>query len=280
MAPCYDLHTHSTASDGTLAPAALVAEAAEAGVDVLALTDHDTVNGLDEAARQAVASGIHLVPGLELSAVRQGGGIHVVGLWVDPDAVALRGLIAAQSERRLRRAETIARGLARVGMNNMLEQAHEQAGDALPTRAHFARAMVAAGHVANPGQAFKRFLRKGKVGHAPLEWPSMEEVVSIIRRSGGIAVLAHPLQYRLGRARLASLVQAFASVGGAGIEVATGNSTPDQVRAVGRLAGASGLAASAGSDYHGSATAWLRPGRLPALPGGLRRVWEMHGVAE
>jgi len=270
-----DLHTHSTASDGQLAPAELVALAASAGVQRLALTDHDTVAGLPEAQAAADAHEMELVPGVEISCQWRRQEIHVLGLWVDTDCEALGAALASQAARRMERAERIAHKLEKNRMPGALEGACRIADGGSLTRPHFARWMVEAGHAADMPTAFRRWLSRGKPAAVGIQWPEMEDVIAWIRTAGGAPVLAHPLKYRLTATKLRALLADFAEHGGQGMEVRSGYQVAtDSVRHALARAEDYGLLASMGSDFH-APTRWQPcPGRLPTLPKGTQTVWD------
>ncbi len=167
-----DLHTHSSCSDGSLAPADLVDGAAAAQIEVLALTDHDTVAGLAAAARRAAELGVRLVAGVEISASWRAQAIHVLGLWIDPDSPALRAALDAQAAHRALRMRKICRRLSEVGLPGERLLAAVEANPGLPTRAHLAAAMVAEGIVARTNDAFKRSLARGRAAHIAADWPA------------------------------------------------------------------------------------------------------------
>ncbi|WP_462320733.1 PHP domain-containing protein [Halochromatium sp.] len=274
-----DLHTHSTASDGTLSPQDLIARAAQQGVEVIALTDHDTLAGLDDAAEAAQTHGIHLVPGVEISVTWGGRTVHIVGLEVDPACAALRrgldGLLAYREER----AAEIARRLERAGWPGALEGARAQAEGELVGRTHFARFLVQQGAAKDLRAVFKHFLVKGKPGHVAGCWTTLDEAVGWIRAAGGQAVIAHPARYGLTRSKMKRLIEDFRACGGRGIEVVSGSHSRDDYFTFARWAREQGLLASAGSDYHGPENPWIELGRLPALPEGCRPIWEQPGLA-
>lgn len=269
-----DLHTHTTASDGELEPAALRALHAEVGFDLLAITDHDTVAGwatLDAAP--PLAGGPRLIPGIEFSAADGRHEIHVVGLNIDPRSPAFMAAVDAQQARRRERAERIAARLQSIGVALTLADAQRHAGAAPPGRVHFARALVESGRVPDVESAFRRYLRHGKPGAVPHDWPDIEQVVDWVRAAGGRAVLAHPQAYDLGRKRLRELVGRFTRAGGEAIEVALANLRPDQMAQSAALAREFGLLASAGSDLHAPSQFWRLPSKVPQLPDDLVPVW-------
>lgn len=275
----YDLHAHSTASDGTLAPAELMARAAAAGVRVMALTDHDTLAGLDEAAQAAADHRIGFVPGVEISVTWSNQTVHIVGLGVDRENVALRTGLDRLLEYRQWRAQEIGRRLAKAGIAGAYEGAKAFSNGTLVGRTHFARFLVQHGHADTVGQVFKKFLVSGKPGHVSGEWASLEEAVSWITGAGGQAVIAHPARYKMTRSKLRRLIASFMDVGGAAIEVVSGSHSKDEYFTMARHAGDFGLMASAGSDYHGPENPWIELGRLPDLPPGCRPVWHNWDIA-
>lgn len=270
---CVDLHSHSQASDGTLTPAALVEAANAAGVDTLALTDHDTLDGLDQAFAKASELGMRLIPGVEISVTWQKRTLHVVGLNVSNSSVLSAGLHNLQVQR-ARRAETIAAKLQPAGLKNALERARHMAAGGQITRTHFARLLVADGLCKNGKQAFKRYLKPGKPGYAKVQWAGLGEAIHWIQAAGGLAVLAHPHGYNMSHAWRQRTVAAFAGAGGDALEICTGTTTPRQVDASAADARQHGLAGSVGSDFHSPEQRWLALGRLAALPADLSPVWE------
>lgn len=278
--PCYDLHTHSTASDGTLTPAESVAHAAMAGVTHLALSDHDTVAGVAEARQAAQEHSIHFIPAAEFSASWHSEGrkaltIHIVGLQLNTDSPALQRALQILAEQRLQRAEQIAQRLEKAGAPNTLETVQQLAGTGQLTRTHFAQALVSLGYARDAKQAFKRYLGHGKPANVAGNWPDMVDTIDCIHAAGGVAVLAHPTRYKLTRRWLLQLVTDFKLAGGDALEVVTGNSTPGEVSMLAGWARRFALAASVGSDYHGAITPWLKPGRLMPLPSDLTPVWTL-----
>ncbi len=273
MALKYDLHSHSTASDGTLAPAALVARAAEAGIDALALTDHDTTDGMEEAWDEARRRGIELIPGVEVSVTWKGRVVHVVGLRIDPDNRVLQRGLARLRDFREWRAEEIARRLHQSGISGAYEGARAFARKGLISRTHFARFLVREGRARDERQVFKHFLVAGKPGHVKGEWADLAEAVSWIRGAGGEAVIAHPARYRLTRTRLRRLIKEFTQAGGVALEVVSGSHSRDDYFTMARHANDWGLRASAGSDYHGPEKPWIELGRLPPLPEICVPIW-------
>jgi len=269
-----DLHCHSYFSDGTLAPSEVVARAHRNGVGLLALTDHDDVSGLSEAAAAAAELGIAFIPGVEISVSWGGETIHVVGLRIDPnDADLCAGLASVRSGRDARAREMGAQ-LARIGLTGAFEGAAALAGNpALVSRTHFARWLVERGTCTDVRAVFLKYLVPGRPGYVPHAWARLSEAVSWIAGAGGVAVLAHPARYKLGELALSALVEEFRNAGGLAIEVASGSHTRDQVRRFARLALAEGLEASRGSDFHSPLESHADLGFGPVLPDSVLPVW-------
>ena len=270
----FDLHSHTTASDGHFSPEALVRRAVEFRVDVLAITDHDTINGL-AAARQAIENEnlpLHLISGIEFSTVWENKDIHIVGLNIDPESQELTAFIEEQALRRQERAILIGNRLEKQGMLGAYEGAKSFAGAALISRAHFARWMVEVGHVKNIQTVFKNYLTRGNPGYVPPNWCSIQDAVEVVHRAGGQAVLAHPGRYQLTAKWLKRLLKTFTDAGGDGMEVAQSQQPPNERRVLGDYAIQFGLAGSQGSDFH-YPTSWLELGRNLYLPKGCTEIW-------
>lgn len=270
-----DLHLHSTASDGRLTPAALMTLCHQRGLSCVALTDHDTIDGIDEAAQQAHALGLTLVAGAELSTRWRSVGIHVVALWHQQPQPPLHRLLEQLTEARQARAIEIAARLEKVGLADALARAREQSeGARLLGRPDFARALVAAGLVPDMARAFKRYLGAGKTGDVKVHWPSLEETLTGIREGGGVAILAHPLRYGLTRRKLGMLLDDFAGAGGEGAELISGYQNDDRSRDLASLMEKRHLYASLGSDFHYTGGA-LAPGTVSRAPRSqLVPVWQ------
>jgi len=273
MAALIDLHCHSTMSDGLLSPEELVAHAASNGVKVLGLTDHDELGGLEAARLAAEQHGMAFVNGVEISVTWKKRTLHIVGLKVDADHPSLKSALANVRTERDNRAKEMAEGLARAGIHGAYDGAKLIAKNSIMTRSHFAQFLVQNGHAKNVKSVFKKFLVKGKPGFVNHQWMSLEEAVTIIRDSGGVAVVAHPGRYDLGFVNMHLLLHEFRSYGGQAIEVVTGSHTPPQYDQFAKLAHRFDLKASQGSDYHGPGLSYMEMGRLPDLPRGCVPVW-------
>jgi predicted metal-dependent phosphoesterase TrpH len=274
VTPNFDLHCHSTASDGLLGPADLVRRAAERGVTTLALTDHDELSGLDAAREAARSAGIRFVDGVEMSVTWGGITIHIVGLCIDPANAALAAGLESVRNSRVVRAERMASELTAAGIQGSLEGAYAYAENPrLIGRTHFARFLVARGHVRDVKTVFQHYLVRGKPGYVPHQWATLDAAVGWITASGGRAVVAHPGRYKLGREEMRRFLSEFKAAGGEGIEVITGSHTSAHYAEYAILARELGLLASRGSDFHGPKESAFDLGGLPPLPGDLVPVW-------
>lgn len=272
-----DLHSHTNFSDGELSPEALIDLAKAQGLDVLALTDHDTIAGIDRAQKQADLVGLKLIVGVELSVRWTNKELHILGLNVDPFNVVLQDGLVLQQAARQKRARLIARDLENAGVPNALEGAKSIAHSDLVARPHFAHYIVQCGRAKDVGDAFKRYLTPGKPGYVETEWVDIAIAIQWIKQAGGIAVIAHPARYKLTMSRLRNLISAFKQAGGEGMEVVTSNHTNDETAIMARLCDEYQLLASMGSDFHGP-NSRARLGVMSAMPAGLNPVWEKMAI--
>ncbi len=278
---CFDLHTHSTASDGKLSPGQLLLRAENNGVAWLALTDHDTVAGVRElqqliASRERASSSrvdTQLVPGVEITALAGKLCVHIVGLWVDTASDTLDGFLQRQRAVRDERGERIAKALEKSGIAGTLAGAKCIAGDAVLARPHFAQYLVEQSICSSMQHAFNRFLGRGKAGDVKCEWPSMRVAIETIHASGGRAVLAHPDKYKLTATKMRHLLDEFVALGGSAVEVVNGAQALASSAYLARLADRRGLSCSTGSDFHSSDQVWCDLGRQPQMPAGVTPVW-------
>jgi 3',5'-nucleoside bisphosphate phosphatase len=269
-----DLHSHSVVSDGALAPSEVVARAAAQGVHVFALTDHDELGGLSQAASAAEAAGIAFVNGVEVSVTWRGSTIHIVGLRIDPADPTLVGGLESVRSGRVERAERIGRELEAAGIPGTFHGALKYAANrSMIGRTHFARYLAEIGAVPSTKAAFKQYLVPGKPGYVPHEWANLVTAVRWIRAAGGRPVLAHPGRYGLSAGALDDLIGEFRTAGGEGIEVVTGSHSPDQYAMFAEIARSHDLLASRGSDFHSPGDSHADFGKLPPLPGNLTPVW-------
>ncbi|HEY6274897.1 MAG TPA: PHP domain-containing protein [Streptosporangiaceae bacterium] len=249
-----DLHSHSTASDGTEPPAEVMRRARAAGLDVIALTDHDTLAGHGEA-RAALPPGLSLVPGLELSCRLDGHSIHLLGYHTDPAHPGLAAELKAITTDRRRRGRDMVARLRELGVGISWEQVAALAGDGVVGRPHIARAMVAAGAIADPAEAFTpEWIGAGGRAYVNRYALDPEQAVRLIRATGGVSVLAHPAAPSRGWTIPDEAVARLAGAGLGGLEVSHPGHDHAQRLRLASLAATLGLAASGGSDDHGELT--------------------------
>ena len=269
-----DLHSHTLCSDGVLSPEDLVARAVEKGVDVLAITDHDTVAGL-ALAREAISAQqlpLQLINGVEISTSWQQLEIHIVGLNINPQCPQFLQRLASQQQARVARAEEMARRLEKSQIPNVLPAVLALANGAALTRTHFARHLVSIGKASTMDGVFKKYLGRGKIGYVPNNWVEMADAIAWIHDAGGVAVLAHPLKYKLTTKWVKRLAEQFAASGGDAIEVISPQQTPVQKRELWALCQLHGLTASVGSDFH-QVTTWNDIGKNLYLTDDVIPVW-------
>lgn len=270
----YDLHSHSHFSDGALSPTELVVAAAEADISHLALTDHDTLEGLAEAQHAASrVNSLTLINGIELSCTWENQLLHIVGLQVDPNNDDLKAGVELNRQRRLRRAEAMFEDLEQHDIYLRDGVASQLVSGGVPTRPHFAQALIELGLAKDKKQAFKRYLVRRKPGYIPMSWPSLSEVADWVLGAGGIAVLAHPNRYKMTRTKLSHLISEMREAGIQGMEVSTSTTDKQQSAVLGGLATEFGLLASIGSDFHSFDQPWARLGSALPLAQSLTPVW-------
>lgn len=270
----YDLHSHTTASDGYLTPEQLVARAVEMRVGVLAITDHDSTDGLARAAAAIETDSLplQLINGVEISTLWENHEIHIVGLRIDPNHPAMVKLLANQARLRIERAQEIGRRLEKARIEGAWEGALRLAQGGAVTRAHFARYLVEIGVAENIPKVFKKYLAKGNIGYVPPQWCTLKEAIDVIHQSGGQAVVAHPGRYDLSTKWLKRLLAYFAEQGGDAMEVAQCQQAPNERTQHAAFARDYNLLASQGSDFH-QPCSWIELGRKLWLPGGVDPVW-------
>jgi predicted metal-dependent phosphoesterase TrpH len=244
-----DLHLHTTASDGLLPPSALVARAAAAGLTVVSVTDHDTLAGLPEARAAAGACGVRLIDGVEITAIEGRQDVHLLGYFFDPSSPQLTGFLLRQRDDRLRRLQEVLERLAALGVpidGTALVNAARSDLSKTIGRPQVADAMVAAGHSRDRSDAFDRWLGEGRPAFVQRRGSSLEEVIGIIARAGGLSSLAHP-----GPTNVDAIIPRLASAGLTALEVRHSDHDAEAERRYRAIARRAGLACSGGSDFHG-----------------------------
>jgi hypothetical protein len=272
---CADLHCHSTISDGVYSPEVVAERAHACGVTLWALTDHDEVSGQQRARARAEALGMQYLSGVEISVTWAKQTVHIVGLGIDPEnATLLQGLRETRAGR-AGRARRIGERLAKLGMPGAFEGALTFAGNPeLISRTHFARFLVEAGHCPTTQSAFDHYLSDDGPAHEPMQWATLEDAVSWIRGSGGVAVVAHPGRYHYTPLQFGALFDSFKELGGQAIEVITGSHTVTQYQEYAQVARHYDFMASCGSDFHSAKESKIEFGSLPPLPADLKPVWK------
>ena len=267
-----DLHTHTNRSDGTFTPSELVRRAAELGLEVLGLTDHDTTDGLPEAVVAGREAGIEVVPGVELSAEIDGSSVHVLGYWMDPGEPAFQQELARLRDGRFRRGELMVRRLQELGLPVSFDRVREIAAGGNIVRPHIAQAMVEAGVVATEEEAFERWIADGGLAHVPKHALHPVDAVTLIRGAGGLCVLAHPGMWGDQSSVPDQLVEQMAEAGMEGLEVDHTDHDAEVRERYRSMARRLGLVATGGSDCHGTrydpirlGTSLCRPESLNAL---------------
>ncbi|UDM16967.1 3',5'-nucleoside bisphosphate phosphatase [Vogesella sp. XCS3] len=270
-----DLHFHSTASDGGLAPAEVIRRAAERGATLLALTDHDCTAGLAEAAATASACGVPFLNGVEVSVSwQQRHTVHIVGLGIDAANPVLQAGLKSIRDGRVERARQMSASLEKAGIHGAFDGAMQFAGNPeMVGRTHFARFLVQSGEVKDVKTVFRKYLTNGKPGYVPHEWASLEDAVAWIRAAGGMAVIAHPGRYDMGRTLIERLILDFKTAGGEGIEIASGSHSLDDMIKFALHAQRHELYASAGSDFHAPGEGGRDVGSTQPLPPICQPVW-------
>ncbi len=274
-----DLHCHTTESDGGLDCTQLIERAAEQGVDVLSITDHDTTAVYPKAFDYAREQNIQLISGVEISAVSDSGQeVHIVGLGVDINDETLQRLLQENRSRRATRADKILSKLVKAGFPNLKEQLSSLVKGEVICRSHMAKVILDAGLVKSFQGAFDKFLAKGKRAWVPIQWQSMVTVINAIDSAGGYAVLAHPTKYRLTEMRLGLLIDAFVEAGGKTIEMAYPGLNPNQRAMLVRQVEKHQLSVSQGSDFHYPGTSWTELGTFGVDPQLFTAIWQQFDV--
>lgn len=247
-----DLHMHTTASDGSFAPEALIQLAAEAGLEAVAVTDHDNTNALDRCLEAGAAYGVEVIPGIELSAGYQGQEVHILGYFIDPHADSLQDLLEIALTNRRTRNHAIAERLQALGMQVTMEELYRRHPGTVLGRPHMALLMVEKGYVDSVQEAFQRYL--GKKGSCYVKKANLpiEEAFARILQAGGAPVLAHPYQYALPEEELRRLIETVREPGCVGMECEYARYDQTQRAALRALAEEYGLIVTSGSDFHGT----------------------------
>ena len=276
-----DLHTHSNISDGTLSPEQLVRAAGEIGIHTLALTDHDTMDGLIQAEGTAKDLGIKLISGVEISsqwsrpATKKTYGVHIVALNMQHPEPLL-ALLEQQKQIRAVRAKQICDLLIPLIGEDIYAEVVAKV-EHIPdrvTRTHIAKTLVEKGYVSRAQQAFDKYIKEGKKAYVKFDGLGLEETIQVIHASGGFAVLAHPTRYDLSATNIRYLIEIFAQFGGDAVELPPAVEPLGTRQMVDRMIAEHGLKVSVGSDFHGDNMPWIRLGNIPRVKEGQAGIWE------
>lgn len=273
MAIMIDLHNHSYYSDGVLSPSEIVCLAKNSGCSVFALTDHDTTDGIDEAQYEANNQQIKLIHGVEISAMWSNMTIHIVGLNVDKDNPILQAGLKQHQNFRQIRAEKMARGLGGAGVTDAMGKTQALAKTAMITRTHFAQMLIKEGVCKDMKSVFRRFLTGKKPGGVAGKWAEFDKVIGWIHAAGGVAVLAHPLRYRMTNTKIQRMLSHLSNAGLDGVEIVTAHSSDEEIMLMSKWADEYGLLYSCGSDYHGWNNQSVQIGRLKNFPNTDKALW-------
>ncbi|WP_286232655.1 RNase RNM [Thalassotalea sediminis] len=270
-----DLHSHTNCSDGSLSPKELIDRAINFQIDVLAITDHDTVAGLDIAKGyiQEKNYPITLIDGIEISTRWHNFEIHIVGLNIDASDPKLTALIEEQQAARESRATQMGEKLAKCGFSDVYLQAKQLAGQGSITRAHFAKVLLQQGHVNHLQAAFDKYLGKGKRAYVKPQWCDIETAIAAIHSAGGTAVMAHPIRYDMTTKWLRRLVIEFKTHGGDGLEIVLPQMNNEQRKLMLSFCLEYHLLASLGSDFH-YPSKWSDLGKNLVLPSEAKPIWQ------
>ncbi len=269
-----DLHSHSTASDGALSPTELVQRALDKGLTHLALTDHDTVLGINEA-REAAKGKLELIPGAELSTMWNNYQIHIAGLFLDINSEKLKSYLEGQKEFRIQRAVAIGEKLERQGFANAYEECKKRAAPgASITRGNYARYIVEMGRAQDTNEAFNYYLKKGKSCYVKTQWPDISVACDAIHAAGGVAVIAHPRRYEMTNTKLRELLEYFKSCGGEGMEVGCSQMSRNDLDYMSTLCRKYDFMASLGSDFHHEGP-FRELGLNLVIPDDLKKIWSV-----
>ncbi|MFW2046866.1 PHP domain-containing protein [Acinetobacter variabilis] len=276
-----DLHTHSNISDGTLSPQQLVEAAAGKFIHTLALTDHDTMDGLELAEEAAKNHEIKIISGVEISsqwsrpATKKNYGVHIVALNVQ-NPEPLQKALNQQKIIRAERSKQICDLLVPLIGQDIYADVIAKV-DNIPdrvTRTHIAKTLVEKGIVTRPQQAFDKYIKEGKKAYVKFDGLGLEETIQVIHDSGGFAVLAHPTRYDLSATNIRYLIEIFAKFGGDAVELPPAIDPSSTRQMVDRMIAEQGLKVSIGSDFHGDHMPWIKLGNVPSLKPGQVGIWE------
>jgi predicted metal-dependent phosphoesterase TrpH len=257
-----DLHAHTTASDGSLTPRELIRLANAVGLQALAITDHDTVDGLPAAVTAAADTGLELVPGIELAVDYSPGRFHMLGYFIDHDSAALTGRLRELKENRARRNASMVERMQNLGLDLTMEDVIAESGGGVIARPHMAKALVRKGVVSTVREAFELYLGEGRPAHIPKDKISIQQGIDLIHSAGGLASAAHPNSLGLDSHQAIPAFKRFREIGLDGVECYYSQFTPEQTEFYLRAASDVGLLPTGGSDFHGDSKPHVQLGQV------------------
>ncbi|MFN2342035.1 MAG: PHP domain-containing protein [Desulfonatronovibrio sp.] len=255
-----DLHTHSTASDGTYTPFELVRHARNKGLQAIALTDHDTTGGLAEAMQAGIDLNMELIPGCELS-VEYDGLMHILGLWINPDAPVLSASLKELRDKRNNRNEIMIKKLQDQGIDISFDEVKKLAGDASIGRPHISRVLMNKGVISSIQESFDKYIGPTGTAYVPKEKFSPEKAIAMLKQENATVILAHPFSLKVGNETLKNELMRLKDMGLDGVEVYYPEHTKEQTRAYEDMCNELGLLLSGGSDFHGSVKPHIKLGK-------------------
>ena len=267
-----DLHTHSYYSDGVLSPKDIVMNAVNAGCNFLSLTDHDSIEGLNEASMCSKDLNLNFIQGVEISAKHLSQSVHIVGLGINPNNKFLPDGLMGNNQLRIDRAKEIGKSLAHAGIENAYEKTKSLSKTKYITRTHFAQMMIREKVCNNLPSVFKKYMTGNKPGAVKVDWASSVEVINWIHQSGGLAILAHPLRYKLTLTKMKKLVSELKEIGLDGVEIVNSFSSLDDITKSKTIADDYELLYSCGSDFHGWPNQSIELGKIPLYDYGKKFV--------
>jgi len=267
-----DLHTHSYYSDGVLSPKEIINKAVNAECQFISLTDHDSLEGLAEAEKSASEFNINFIKGVEISAKHGPYSIHIVGLGINDNNKTLIHGLQQNNQFRINRAKMIGKGLQKVGIENAYKKARSLSKTKYITRTHFAQMIILEGICQNMPSVFKKYMNGNKPGAVKGEWAKSDDVVSWIHSAGGLAILAHPLRYKMTLTKLKKMISDLKEIGLDGIEIVNSFSSPDEIAKSKKIADDYELLYSCGSDFHGWPNQSIELGKIPLYDYGKKFV--------
>jgi 3',5'-nucleoside bisphosphate phosphatase len=269
-----DLHNHSYYSDGVYSPKEVVKLAYKNGCKLIALTDHDTTDGVLEAQQSANEFQVELIHGVEISAFWQNMTIHIIGLGINIDNDKMQEGLEHNKNLRKQRAEKIAFGLRRIGIKNAFEKAQKLSKTSNMTRTHFAQMLINEGYSKDMKSVFRSYLAGKKPGSVRVQWENIDKVISWIHAAGGKAIIAHPFRYKITNKKIKYLLSDFKEFGGDGIEVVNAFSSNDEINLSAKWSKEYNFLTSCGSDFHGWPNQRNKIGELKELPNLDNAVWK------